>query len=82
MRVPGGDGVCICRVQLVAGARLLSTIGFMFSDVTTDAILVERSKREPRERRGSMQAIGYSVRFAGRWVDHCRIFPVCSASHP
>lgn len=41
-------------------------MGFMLSDVTTDAILVERSKHEPIENRGSMQAIGYSVRFMGR----------------
>lgn len=52
-------------VQLLAAALFISTGGFMFSDVTTDAILVERSKREPRETRGSMQAVGYSVRFAG-----------------
>lgn len=44
------------------------SMGFMLSDVTTDAILVERSKHEPAETRGSMQAIGYSVRFVGRCV--------------
>ena len=45
---------------------LVSSMGFMLADVTTDAILVERSKHEPRETRGSMQAIGYSTRFIGR----------------
>ena len=60
------DGGRVCRVQLVAGAMLVSASGFMLSDVTTDAILVERSKHEPRERHGSMQAVCYGVRFAGK----------------
>ncbi|CAM9970463.1 unnamed protein product, partial [Laminaria digitata] len=53
-------------IQLLAGGALASSMGFMLADVTTDAILVERSKHEPRETRGSMQAIGYSTRFVGR----------------
>ena len=53
-------------IQLLAGWALTSSMGFMLSDVTTDAILVERSKHEPAATRGSMQAIGYSVRFVGR----------------
>lgn len=53
-------------IQMLAGGRFVSTVGFILSDVTTDAILVERSKHEARERRGSMQAIGYTTRFVGR----------------
>eukprot|EP00903_Cladosiphon_okamuranus_P015035 g13911.t1 len=53
-------------IQLLAGWSLTSSMGFMLSDVTTDAILVERSKHEPTSTRGSMQAIGYSTRFVGR----------------
>ncbi|CAM9611590.1 unnamed protein product [Ectocarpus sp. 6 AP-2014] len=52
-------------IQLLAVGSLIMSMGFMLSDVTTDAILVERSKHEPAETRGSMQAIGYSVRFVG-----------------
>ncbi|CAM9557773.1 unnamed protein product [Ascophyllum nodosum] len=52
-------------LQLLACYSLVSTMGFMMSDVATDAILVERSKHEPRETRGSMQATGYTVRFLG-----------------
>ncbi|CAM9568949.1 unnamed protein product [Hapterophycus canaliculatus] len=53
-------------IQLLSAWALTSSMGFMLSDVTTDAILVERSKHEPRETRGSMQAVGYTVRFVGR----------------
>ncbi|KAG5189126.1 Biopterin transport-related protein BT1 [Tribonema minus] len=52
-------------VQSVALLQLLGTCGFMMSDVTTDAIIVERSKNEPEETRGSMQATGYATRFCG-----------------
>ena len=55
-------------IQMLAVWALTSSMGFMLSDVTTDAILVERSKHEPSATRGSMQAIGYSVRFVGRCV--------------
>lgn len=55
-----------CSIQVLAGGKFISTVGFMLSDVTTDAIVVERSKHEQEGKRGSMQAIGYSVRFTGR----------------
>lgn len=53
----------------------MSTSAFMLSDVVTDAILVERSKLEPHEKRGGMQAIGYSVRFVGRWENSAESEP-------
>lgn len=53
-------------VQMLAGGMFVATVGFMFSDVATDAIMVERSKREGSQNQGHMQAIAYSVRFVGR----------------
>ena len=44
-------------VQSIAAALFLATVGFMMSDVTTDAIIVERSKHEAEEDRGSMQVM-------------------------
>jgi hypothetical protein len=41
----------------IAGLLFLATVGFMMSDVTTDAIIVERSKHEPEGSKGSMQVM-------------------------
>jgi len=37
----------------------------MFSDVMSDAIIVERSKLEPADRVGQMQGVGYMCRYTG-----------------
>mmetsp|Transcript_19668 Transcript_19668/g.29111 ORF Transcript_19668/g.29111 Transcript_19668/m.29111 type:complete len:697 (-) Transcript_19668:58-2148(-) len=41
------------------------TAGYMLADVMTDALIVERSRFESQEERGSMQSKGYIVRFFG-----------------
>lgn len=44
------------------------TAGYMLSDVMTDALIVERSRYETQENRGTMQSQGYIVRFFGSTV--------------
>eukprot|EP00612_Vaucheria_litorea_P000404 CAMPEP_0171455000 /NCGR_PEP_ID=MMETSP0945-20130129/2069_1 /TAXON_ID=109269 /ORGANISM="Vaucheria litorea, Strain CCMP2940" /LENGTH=592 /DNA_ID=CAMNT_0011980151 /DNA_START=81 /DNA_END=1859 /DNA_ORIENTATION=+ len=46
----------------------ISINGLIFSDVVTDAIVVERSRCEPENSKGSMQATGYASRFVGSLV--------------
>ena len=53
--------MCICLV-------FLQTAGYMLSDVMTDALIVERSRYESQENRGTMQSHGYVVRFFGSTV--------------
>jgi hypothetical protein len=55
-------------VRWIAALQLLGITGFMQAEVTSDAIMVERSKLEPEATRGSMQAVGYTLRFAGAVV--------------
>jgi MFS family permease len=47
---------------------LIATIGQIMADVMADALVVERSKFEPEERRGQQQASCYAIRFAGSMV--------------
>ena len=46
----------------------LQTAGYMLADVMTDALIVERSQYEPLEQRGTMQSMGYIIRFFGSTV--------------
>ena len=41
------------------------TAGYMLADVMTDALIVERSRYETTENRGTMQSKGYIIRFFG-----------------
>lgn len=54
-------GMCICLV-------FMQTAGYMLADVMTDALIVERSRFESQEKRGTMQSKGYIVRFFGSTV--------------
>ncbi len=54
-------GMCISLV-------FVQTAGYMLADVMTDALIVERSRFETEEKRGSMQSRGYIVRFFGSTV--------------
>ena len=44
------------------------TVGYMLADVMTDALIVERSRFESQEQRGTMQSKGYIVRFFGSTI--------------
>jgi predicted MFS family arabinose efflux permease len=56
-------------MEWIAGLLLLQTMGYMCSDVMTDTMVVERSKRhETMEERGTFQATGYTARTAGNCV--------------
>ena len=46
----------------------VQTAGYMLADVMTDALIVERSRFETQESRGTMQSKGYIVRFFGSTV--------------
>ena len=54
-------GMCIFLV-------FVQTAGYMLADVMTDALIVERSRFETQESRGTMQSKGYIVRFFGSTV--------------
>jgi hypothetical protein len=54
-------GMCILLV-------FVQTAGYMLADVMTDALIVERSRFETQEKRGTMQSKGYIVRFFGSTV--------------
>jgi hypothetical protein len=54
-------GMCISMV-------FVQTAGYMLADVMTDALIVERSRFETQEQRGTMQSKGYIVRFAGSTI--------------
>lgn len=54
-------GLCISMV-------FLQTAGYMLADVMTDALIVERSRYETQETRGTMQSKGYIIRFFGSTI--------------
>jgi hypothetical protein len=56
-----GIGLCISLV-------FLQTAGYMLADVMTDALIVERSRFETQETRGTMQSKGYIIRFFGSTI--------------
>jgi hypothetical protein len=53
------------NAQWVGLMQFIGSCGFIQADVATDAMVVERSKLESEETRGSMQATGYTTRFVG-----------------
>lgn len=55
----------IDNVIYLSIAVFLGTLGLIMLDVMTDTMCVERSKFEPDESRGQMQASCYSIRFLG-----------------
>lgn len=52
-------------VVLLSLSIFLGTIGLIQMDVMADTMCVQRSKFEPEETKGQMQASCYSIRFAG-----------------
>jgi Na+/melibiose symporter-like transporter len=55
-------------VFLLATCIFLGTIGLIAMDVMADTMCVQRSKFEPEETKGQMQASCYSIRFGGSLV--------------
>lgn len=54
-------GMCISLV-------FIQTAGYMLADVMTDALIVERSRYESENKRGTMQSKGYIIRFFGSTI--------------
>lgn len=53
-------------LQMILGLSFVSAFGYVFSDVMTDAMLVEKSRHEPANtRKGNLQATAYVARFLG-----------------
>lgn len=52
-------------VSFLAWSVFMGTLGLIVMDVMADTMCVQRSKFEPEETKGQMQASCYSVRFAG-----------------
>jgi hypothetical protein len=55
-------------IQLCIMLVFLQTAGYMLADVMTDALIVERSRFETEQTRGTMQSTGYVIRFFGSTV--------------
>ena len=53
------------NVQLLSLCLFLGTVGLIQMDVMADTLCVQRSKFEPEEKRGHLQAACYSIRFFG-----------------
>lgn len=58
----------IPSIQLTILLVFLQTVGYMLADVMTDALIVERSRYETQDTRGTMQSTGYVVRFFGSTI--------------
>ena len=58
----------IPSIQMCISLVFTQTAGYMLADVMTDALIVERSRYESEDKRGSMQSRGYIVRFFGSTV--------------
>lgn len=56
------------NVVLLALCVFMGTLGLIQMDVMADTMCVQRSKFEPEDSRGQMQATFYSIRFAGGLV--------------
>jgi len=52
-------------IQMCILLVFTQTAGYMLADVMTDALIVERSRYETTENRGTMQSKGYIIRFFG-----------------
>mmetsp|Transcript_53738 Transcript_53738/g.64823 ORF Transcript_53738/g.64823 Transcript_53738/m.64823 type:complete len:726 (-) Transcript_53738:318-2495(-) len=55
-------------IQMCILLVFVQTAGYMLADVMTDALIVERSKYETQETRGTMQSKGYIIRFFGSTI--------------
>jgi BT1 family/PUCC protein len=55
-------------IQLCILLVFAQTAGYMLADVMTDALIVERSRYETEETRGTMQSTGYIIRFFGSTI--------------
>lgn len=58
----------IPSIQLCIMLVFTQTAGYMLADVMTDALIVERSRYETQETRGTMQSTGYIIRFFGSTI--------------
>lgn len=58
----------IHNVVYLAISIFLGTVGLIVMDVMVDTMCVQRSKFEPEESKGQMQASCYSIRFAGSLI--------------
>lgn len=58
----------IHNVVYLATSIFLGTVGLIVMDVMVDTMCVQRSKFEPEESKGQMQASCYSIRFAGSLI--------------
>ncbi len=56
------------NLMLLAVCIFMGTLGLIQMDVMADTMCVQRSKFEPEESKGQMQATCYSIRFAGNLV--------------
>jgi hypothetical protein len=63
LMIPKAPSIAMC-ISLV----FVQTAGYMLADVMTDALIVERSRYETQETRGTMQSKGYIIRFFGSTV--------------
>eukprot|EP01039_Chlorochromonas_danica_P009548 gene9548-10553_t len=55
-------------VVFLSACTFMGTIGLIQMDVMADTMCVQRSKYEPEDTRGQMQASCYSIRFAGSLI--------------
>jgi BT1 family len=55
-------------IQLCILLVFTQTAGYMLADVMTDALIVERSRFETEDSRGTMQSKGYIIRFFGSTI--------------
>ncbi len=58
----------IPSIQLCILLVFTQTAGYMLADVMTDALIVERSRYETQDTRGTMQSQGYIIRFFGSTI--------------
>lgn len=55
-------------IGMIISMVFVQTAGYMLADVMTDALIVERSRYETQESRGTMQSKGYIIRFFGSTI--------------
>jgi MFS family permease len=55
-------------IQVCIMLVFTQTAGYMLADVMTDALIVERSRYETQDERGTLQSKGYIIRFFGSTI--------------
>jgi MFS family permease len=55
-------------IQMCILLVFIQTAGYMLADVMTDALIVERSRYETQDERGTLQSKGYIIRFFGSTI--------------